>query len=653
MLTQKFQPIKKLVLGIVLLTLASFSSLQAQNNFDLCGGQGSVFALNSLSGISGEFVSLFAFDLDSSIWDIPADSIMLTVTSSHAGDFNSVMPSNYQFNINPVQPNASEFYLYTVTIEGGGNFCTVELELEGYVCTSCDIEITTANAYCEDNSLTIELAVMDTIGTETSYDAYYQGILLGDSLLFDETYYFTIDTLTELTGAIFVNGSDGIICQDHVAIDEIDCVNTLCAIDSIILGDVECTEPNLYYISLDLDYNNTGSLGFNISPDASSPSFGGTGDYSYTDLPITIGPFSTEEVADYIINVEDSDNEGCSAQLILPEIGCLNPGEINGDSQGLVNNIDVLYLGLGYGATGPQRFNQSINDTDLAFIYWSETFNNDRNYGYADCNGDGVINTDDVFAIDVNYDFSTAESIPTSNTGSPMLWVDLPEENLFTGETVTVPISLGTYDLPANDIYGMAFSILYDSEFIEPGSMTIDFTGSMMGNANETISYAVVFEDEEQIDIAITRTDLMEISGYGDIGYASFVLVENIEGKQEIEVPISFEIANLTAISNSVASIAIDTPVDSGQLVSTVSNIEQSFIYDISPNPSSDFIQISNIESKNIDVELFNSNGQVFYKTQGEKNSIAIDVREFPSGIYFVILKNEDKIYSQRIMVQH
>jgi len=655
MLTREFQLLKKIILGIVLLTCTSLSSIQAQTSFDLCG-EGLVYTTNTLHGVNGEFITLFQFDLDSIIWDLPSDSITLTIMSPNADDYNSVMPSNYLINIEQVQPNESEFYPYSITIEGGGNLCSIDLVVPPFICNSCDIEITTANASCVDNSLTLEIAVIDTAGTESSYDAYYQGILLDESLMFDETYFFTIDTLTELTGALVVIGPDGIICQDVAAIETVDCTGESCAIDSLIITNVECTEPNTFYISLNLEYSNAGSLGFNLSADATSPTFGGIGDYAYADLPITVGPFSTEEISNYIINVVDNEfnaTDVCSAQLILPEIGCMNPGEINGDSEGLINNLDVLYLGLSYGATGPQRFNQSIYDNDLAFIHWSESFANNRNYGHADCNGDGIINTDDLFAIEVNYDFSVAESIPTSNPGSPMLWVNLPNENLVAGETVTVPISLGSFDSPATDIYGLAFSIIYESEFIEPGSMTVDFTGSMMGDANEILSYAAVFENEEQIDIALTRTDMIEISGYGDLGYASFVLVENIEGKQEIEIPMSFEIANLTAISNSVASIVLDTPVEQVQIVSSVSNIEESLIYEVSPNPCSDVIKISNVESKNIDVALYDSNGQVLFESFNNLNAVDIDVRNFEAGMYFILIKNEENIFSERIIVQH
>lgn len=69
------------------------------------------------------------------------------------------------------------------------------------------------------------------------------------------------------------------------------------------------------------------------------------------------------------------------------------PGDA--DDNGIVDNNDLLPIGLAYGEVGFSRCNFS---NDWKAIYsqdWTDTLPSGTNYKHTDCNGNGIINADD------------------------------------------------------------------------------------------------------------------------------------------------------------------------------------------------------------------------------------------------------------------
>ena len=82
---------------------------------------------------------------------------------------------------------------------------------------------------------------------------------------------------------------------------------------------------------------------------------------------------------------------------------CANvwPGDINND--GTADNLDVLELGLHYNQIGTARNNLGIVWQAYNAPNWIGTISNGSNLNHSDCNGDGIINNIDTFAIYNNY----------------------------------------------------------------------------------------------------------------------------------------------------------------------------------------------------------------------------------------------------------
>ena len=76
------------------------------------------------------------------------------------------------------------------------------------------------------------------------------------------------------------------------------------------------------------------------------------------------------------------------------------PGDTDNDALGIVNEEDIVPIGIYWDKTGLQR--DSISFKWKGFTYpmnWSEPF-----APFADCNGDGIVNITDVLAICLNWD---------------------------------------------------------------------------------------------------------------------------------------------------------------------------------------------------------------------------------------------------------
>lgn len=93
------------------------------------------------------------------------------------------------------------------------------------------------------------------------------------------------------------------------------------------------------------------------------------------------------------------------------------PGDA--DANGIVNNTDVLYIGLAEGNAGLSRENASNNWQQQMATDWPESVF-DINNKHQDTNGDGIINAQDLQTVEENYgktNFNGNTVYPTENAG--------------------------------------------------------------------------------------------------------------------------------------------------------------------------------------------------------------------------------------------
>jgi bilirubin oxidase len=78
-------------------------------------------------------------------------------------------------------------------------------------------------------------------------------------------------------------------------------------------------------------------------------------------------------------------------------------------------------------------------------------------------------------------------------------------------------------------------------------------------------------------------------------------------------------------------------------------NIENKF--SIYPNPTTEMLNIISNDNEKFSVSIFNSFGQKMYSTQATSN-LKLETSNFGSGIYFIQIKAENKIYNHKLIKQ-
>lgn len=182
-----------------------------------------------------------------------------------------------------------------------------------------------------------------------------------------------------------------------------------------------------------------------------------------------------------------------------PELFTVWPGDSNNDK--LVNQADILPLGLHFNRTGPVRQNTLMSWTPQLATAWTPAAAT-----YADANGDGIVNQADVLPIGLHFGKTHAGQISSAErNGVPKI---LHKTNATTIRTTltgnTNPGQDFTVDVVVSEItnlFGVSFELLFspmlliDPQKAEPGSL--------MGN--DPIFFSNIDQTTGKISIGNTR----------------------------------------------------------------------------------------------------------------------------------------------------
>ena len=228
--------------------------------------------------------------------------------------------------------------------------------------------------------------------------------------------------------------------------------------------------------------------------------------------------FTANESGVYAITVTDfcgtTANDEISVDL---DADCVWPGDFNYDN--VVNNKDLLALGLAFGESGFPRTGASYNWQGQAANDWVAVQQNGVNYKHIDANGDGVIDLNDPSAIEVNYDLQHANGpLPVANTLSPISLnpVLMNSTALSVNNNIVVALEIDNEAAEEITAYGLAFDVYYSTPipgtFI--GDVELDMTGSWMGTeGSDLVSISRHKPNENKVEVAFTRIDKQNSTG--------------------------------------------------------------------------------------------------------------------------------------------
>ena len=334
-------------------------------------------------------------------------------------------------------------------------------------------------------------------------------------------------------------------------------------------------------------------------------------------------------------------------------------GDVN--NNGVVNKIDLLYLGYAFGETGNAR--TTINgawEAQTAPELWSGSFPNGINFLYADCNGDGVVDELDADVLIQNIGLSHDDVLfvpderPIGELGTNpecRLMNNLPAAPV--DQLFTIDISLGDQDIPIENMSGMTFILDVEPDIIGLNNTTFTLNENTWLESDEEQSLVVQHIDEERarLKVAYTKTDRIPLSGFGPLATVSFLIEGDIVNFL-VRDTITYTIDSIVVLMDDLTAIPIvaDTlllPIDENLIVSMLEENKLSTI-EVYPNPNKGFLLIESTDVILEKVELINAIGQkVFSKNLKNTTFQSIDFQHLQQGIYYVKIFAEQGIKTE------
>jgi hypothetical protein len=336
------------------------------------------------------------------------------------------------------------------------------------------------------------------------------------------------------------------------------------------------------------------------------------------------------------------------------------PGDIT--NNGVVNNLDFLYLGLAYNYAGPARDSSSQNFEALPANPWSFQFPGGLNMAYADCNGDGFVNYYfDAFPLYTHYGLQRDSNVVQDVFVPGLAGVDPPlrfdtsalPPLVQEGQTFSVPIELGMPELPADDLYGIAFSMTLSPAVFDLNQIKFNFSESSWANPDNDRIWMSKKVASDRIDVAWVRTDRNQKTGFGKIGFTDFVIIVDVVGLQQ-SYPVVIDHIKMMDKYGNYSTVAGDTMwvnlAPDALLASD--NLKQEPEVEIFPNPAQESLNIrasENIQS----TTLIDMLGQAVLEEHWRPGtSVDLHLPKLPNGIYLLRIDTDQGVVFRRVQIQ-
>ena len=334
------------------------------------------------------------------------------------------------------------------------------------------------------------------------------------------------------------------------------------------------------------------------------------------------------------------------------------PGDVS--NNGVVNHLDVLYIGAAYEFTGEARDTMSIqwNSVSVPNNWNMEFLNNGLSVAFADCDGNGVVDDADIGAIEVNYGLEHgilfSDTFPeVVNIGDTELLFNTGGNNLVVmpEETLSIPIDLGTPNLPISDFYGLAFSIEVNTEYIDMQSLIFDFESSWMDSQNEgLLTYQRRNESTSTLDIVLSRRTMTTAFGGGVVGILGLIIEGNVpDFAPNIEVLTIKDVYIVDEDLNQIYTAADQSLYF--DITNPVRELPKNE-FSIYPNPVSKGVcTIQGLDKyTDVEVRLLDITGRQMKVELLDNN---LQVGNLPTGIYFININTPQGILTEKIFINN
>lgn len=431
---------------------------------------------------------------------------------------------------------------------------------------------------------------------------------------------------------------------------------------------VTVTDANYCSVSMSVPISNVQSLNVSASveyADCSGPgkacaiTSGGSGPYTYTwQTGINTPCMLNANTGIYGLTVTDAN--GCSGNTTVTITNadtCVWPGDA--DYSGVADNNDLLIIGLAYGATGTTRADQSIDWYAHPSTNWATYLGDTTNYKHIDCNGDGVVDSDDTLAILQNYTLTHPRSGPDEVRGGiPSLRIRMVPDTLEDGETLIAHLELGDANSTATDIYGLAFTFNFDPLVVDSNEVYIAFDNNtwLCNNAADHIDISKKDAAAGKLHAALTRIDHNARSGGGNIGKVSMkITTGNINGLVLANYMMNCYISDLRVIDNHGNVLDVDAVGDTANIqyeVTGISEVAWLGAVNLYPNPAKEQLIVNSAQTPINSIQVQNLLGEtVLMQRDMAATKATLNTAALAEGVYVLQLGSGNRVYHAKFVV--
>lgn len=333
------------------------------------------------------------------------------------------------------------------------------------------------------------------------------------------------------------------------------------------------------------------------------------------------------------------------------------PGDADGN--GVVDQFDLLPLGLAYGTSGTPRANAQITWERHNTQKWGDTLiNSNIDLAFVDADGNGRIDAADTTALARNWQREHGDGLPKLyqpeiRGGGASLFIEA--DTVLSGPGQWFPLELGTADKVAENVYGLAFSIVYDPAQVQENELSFSAESSWLGTLGQNL---MAFQRNNpakgRIDIALTRTDGRNVSGHGRIGKVKITIEDVILNLRDEENPkIQLGIENVRLINNADQIIPV-TPLPS---TPTAKKGTTTSAYDpyldarirVYPQPASDQLYLDYGDLSLRSVQLLQIDGKALSGVLAPQRSLSL--AGIPNGVYLLKVVAESGVVMKKVLV--
>ncbi|MEZ4886246.1 MAG: choice-of-anchor L domain-containing protein [Chitinophagales bacterium] len=536
---------------------------------------------------------------------------------------------------NPIaNPNESIVYMVSIIDKNG---CTSEHTATVIVSEEVVADLTAnPNVICTEGA-NKPVVMKVAFHTNYSYTFYNEN---GDTIAQNHTGQTIVIPSSTTTYSVIVTNNSGCTATDEITIEVEDLQLELA--ENFIVCENEVlslqTLPDLPNVS----YEWTPSIGLNDSHTA-NPTITTTETRTYTLTTIsTLGCMDTIQTT---IEVAED---------------CVYPGDA--DDNGKVNMFDLFAIGQHFGKSGFARNSISNKWQGFGVYDWNGIQTNGKNIKYIDCNGDGEIGFKDTVALVYNFDLHQKSGGFTKGVlGDPELQFIPNFEVIGVGETLELEVWIGSNENPVNDLYAIAFETFFNTNLIDAGSISMDYTASDMGTVGvDLLAVDLVNESTGRINVSMAKIDPPGLSG------RLYLLTIRMKTQDIINSEnFSFNITDFGATNSNSNELLVNvdnTPtIEVNPEIVGIEALSTSIPYQLYPSFTQDgfYLNYTLQKKPSVQVTLFDFSGRqlgiLCRQTESSLGSFQqyIDLKErnLAAGVYLIEVKVEGRTYREKIVL--